>query len=230
MDDISIRLLDVLFDLCDVENYVIVEKEDLTSRISDYAFETDEITELLEALSADGLIDLKYADNEEFCVAMKTKGRALIKQSRERLQKLIEADGAALKREATSSDDALSAKEGERTSEEDKPLSSSALREDPISPEPTASREELLRVRREMRRERARAESSAPRQEESARGFTASSALSRGYAVRSSADREEGKPARADKRTFLYAFLGAAAGALLINVIFLIIFLVKFGG
>ena len=229
MDDISIKILDALFDLVDGENYVIVEKSDITSRISDYVFETDEITEILESLSADGLIDLKYADNEEFCVAMKTKGRALIRQSRDRLQKLIDADSAAIQRENIVIESALSSREEDRSisfAEEDKPSVEPARDE---SPERPANREELLRVHREMRRERERmmAETESARREGAPREYS-TAPLSRGYAVHVSTEGEEKKSPRADKRSFLYGFLGAAAGALLINVIFLIIFLVKF--
>lgn len=89
MDDISIKILDSLFDLCDGENFVILDAQDLTSRIPDCALAPDELVEIIETLDADELIDLRYADEEEFCVAMKTKGRALIKQIRDRLQKVV---------------------------------------------------------------------------------------------------------------------------------------------
>lgn len=89
MNDISIKVMDALFDLCEGEGYRILEAEEITSRISYHTFQPDELTEILEVLVADGLIDLKYADNEEYCVAMRTKGRALIKQSRERLAQIV---------------------------------------------------------------------------------------------------------------------------------------------
>ena len=91
MDDITVKVLDTLYDLCDGENFVILDEEDLTSRLDFYAFKPDEITEILEALDANGLIDLKYADEKEYCVAMRTKGRSLIKQARDRFQKETEA-------------------------------------------------------------------------------------------------------------------------------------------
>ena len=52
MENLSIKILDSLFDLCDGENFVILEKEDLTSHISFHEFAADELTEILEALEA----------------------------------------------------------------------------------------------------------------------------------------------------------------------------------
>ena len=89
MENLSIKILDALFDLCEGENYVILDQEDIVASFPEHSFETDELTEILESLTVEGFIDLKYADNTEFCVAMRTKGRTLIKQSREKLQNIL---------------------------------------------------------------------------------------------------------------------------------------------
>ena len=89
MENLSIKVLDALFDLCEGENYVILDKEDIVKSFPEHPFETDELTEILESLTVEGFIDLKYADNTEYCVAMRTKGRTLIKQSREKLQHIL---------------------------------------------------------------------------------------------------------------------------------------------
>lgn len=214
MDDISIRLLDILFDLCEGENYVILEKEDLTSRISGYDFAPDELTEILEALAVEGFIDLKYADNQEFCVLMKTKGRAFIKQSRERLQRLIEEDSSAVQTSLLPEGSAEEAPESVR--------SAGAGAAD-------ASRniEELRRVRREVHRERERVSANAHSYGDAGEDISAVNPLARGYAVRPSTD-PEGDAKQWNKKVILAAFAGGAAGALLINLIFLILFLVKF--
>ena len=245
MDDISIKILDALFDLCDGENFVILEKDDLTSRISFHEFATDELTEILEALSADGLIDLKYADNHEFCVAMKTKGRSLIKQSRDRLQRLIEENPEVVRyreemraaEEDRQEQDALrEEKEMLLRKQEDKLAEARANLEEAVSPEEkAASKEELRRVKADIRREREHVADLDDRiraagEREAIHTAAPLPNLARGYsphADRANAEEEEYKRKQRDKKVFLAALVGGAVGALIMNVIFLIVYFVK---
>jgi len=244
MDDISIKILDTLFDLCEGENYAILEKDELISRASYHNFAADELTEILEALSADGLIDLKYADNREFCVAMKTKGRSLIKQSRERLQRLIEENPeiAQLKEEeriAEENRQEREALEEERErilrEHEDKLAEAKINLDEAISPaDKAASKEELRRVKRDIRRDRERVADldEQIREADERERTTPTHNLARGYSVHASGEKENrnsGRDRRRDKKLILAAFVGSAVGAAIINIIFLIIFLVKFG-
>ena len=242
MDDISIKILDALFDLCEGENFVILDREDLTSRISYHDFAADELTEILEALAVDGFIDLKYADNTEFCVAMKTKGRTLIKQSRDRLQKLIDENPEVVQyreevRAAEEDRKERQALEEEREKllrrQEDKLAEARANLEGAISPADKAiGREELRRVRQDIRKERERVAElddkirEADERESSRR--TGLPNLAKGYAVHPSGPDAGAKEERKDRKTMLYAGIGAAIGAFVINLIFLIIYLVLF--
>lgn len=242
MDDISIKILDALFDLCEGENYVILEKADLTDRISYHDFGVDEMTEILESLSADGLIDLKYADNEEFCVAMKTKGRSLIKQSRERLQKLIEENPEVVqyREEIRAAEEDRQEKESLREErerllrrQEDELAKARASVEEALTAEDrAASKEELRRVKKNIRREREQVASLDDRIREAGvrerSHDTTVPNLARGYAVHATGEGPSGQTKRADRKTVFFAFLGGATGALIVNLIFMIIYLVKF--
>lgn len=197
MDDISVKVLDTLFDLCDGENYVILDEEDLTSRLSFYTFSPAEVTEILEALGANGFIDLKYAAEKEYCVAMRTKGRSLIKQARDRLQKSVEsveasASGETVPNVSYTVSAPISEQEEGRT--EKRTIGLADVQESFLDatdfPLVEPSRQEVV---------------VAPRREE-----------------------EEKKGM--DWKPFLPAFVGAAVGALLINLIFLVVFFIKFGG
>ena len=188
MDDILIKILDALFDMCDGENYVILDAQDLFQRISDYSFAPGELNECLEALGAEGLVDLRYADDNEFCVSMKSKGRSLIKQYRDRLQRAVNGEGSVL----PSYSDAPFAEDPMQSAS---PLS---MGQSPIGRVPRFSSDYQTRSRSEEARPR-----------------------------RDSDEEEEKKPQLpADKKVLLFAFLGAAAGAFLVNLIWLILFLV----
>ena len=189
MDDISIKILDALFDMCEGENYAILDVRDLTDRIPDYVFEPDELNEILETLHAEELLDLKYADETEICVALKMKGRSLIKQLRDRLQKAVANVEAA-----TASDEAASVDSENGESRADEP---SARVEKPIR-----RRDRTLEYEQRTRS----VESVGPRP----------------VAPR---DEEEEKKMPLEKKVILFASLGAAAGAVIVNLIWLILFL-----
>ena len=220
MDEISIKLLDALFDLCEGESYVILEKEELTSRISYYNFAADELTEILEALSVEGFIDLKYADNREFCVAMRTKGRTLIKQARERMQRMAETDTDTAEEIVPSSS---FSEEIPLFDHELEPHSAAPIPESAPASEPLKQEDVPVRPRTSRRNATNR-----PR-EDSDRDYVAPN-LARGYAAQASLEESEEKNKRKEKKMIVAAALGAAAGSLLINLIFLIIFFVKFAG
>lgn len=225
MDDISIKLLDTLFDLCDGENYVILEKSEVTSRISDYDFGVDELTEIFEALSVEGFIDLKYSDNQEFCVAMKTKGRTFIKQARERMQHLEEEGEDSLL--AEQEQEAI-----EPTFAESSVLINREKASRPVEPiaDPAPVRERVSRKEEAPVRPRSSRRTAADRMKENADRDYVAPNLARGYAVQASLEESEEKNSRKEKKMIVAAALGAAAGSLLINLIFLVIFFVKFTG
>ena len=199
MDDISIKILDALFDLCDGENFVILDAQDLTARIPDYTFEPNELVEIFETLDADDLLDLRYADENEFCVAMKTKGRALIKQFRDRLQKMVATTEAAN----------VSAPTDEVPPEGDSeaPAANSAA----TSAAPTRAAAPVRHVREKSSFEYEQRTRSAgeprPRPDERR-------------------EEEEDKPSKlpAEKKVLLFAAIGGAAGALIVNLIFLVVY------
>ena len=193
MDDISIKILDALFDLCDGENYVILDVQDVTARIPDYAFEEEELTEILEALAAEGFIDLRYADESEFCVSMRTKGRSLIKQLRDRLQKVVER-----------------VEESASHVEDGAPVPPS----DPAEEQPAST--EKMRAERPVHRTRQSSFDYEQRTRSTPQEMR----------PRPVEDREEEeKKFPLEKKIVLLAFAGAAAGALFINLVWLILYL-----
>ncbi|GEM_PF-3355681 len=239
MNDVSIKVLDALFDLCEGEGYSILEAEEITSRISYYEFAKDELTEILEALVADGLIDLKYADNKEFCVAMRTKGRTLIKQSRERLSKLIEEDPelATYREEKRAAEaDQREKRALEEEKERLKKEREERLRLAHESFIAADGREEKLEKKQELevakeksKEEEKKIEELEARideveQREKSRSF---SHYTRGFYETQNAPAESVHKDPKNAKTFLFALLGAAVGAAIINLIFLIIILVK---
>ena len=209
MENLSIKILDALFDLCEGENYVILDQEDIVASFPEHSFETDELTEILESLTVEGFIDLKYADNTEFCVAMRTKGRTLIKQSREKLQAILREDNVI---------------EGEGGSGvEGAPVIESVVDEPTVAPRPPRPIRTAERRRRTM---------PLTVEEEPSLGdghFTDSGKLSRGY-TKPDRDAEEKANKTRERRTFLAAMIGAAVGSLLMDLIFLVIILIKVTG
>ena len=192
MDDISIKILDALFDLCDGENYVILDVQDLTCRLPDYTFQPDELDEILETLSAEELVDLKYSDENEICLAMKMKGRSLIKQLRDRLQKVA------------------SSVEGSYSSSETQ--DATVVEADTVSAGESVHAEIPIRLHREpsFGYEKRPRPSDAPRPPRPS----------------DKSEEEEEKKMPAEKKLLLFSFLGAAAGAAIINLIWLILFFV----
>ena len=211
MENLSVKILDALFDLCEGENYVILDKEDIIADFPDHDFETDELTEILEALTVEGFIDLKYADNTEYCVAMKTKGRTLIKQSREKLQRMLHESSAA------TADDVI-----DMTPSED---IAGTLSDEPVPPSTNRSSE--------RRRPRV---SSAPEPVSDALEppvdghFPDSGKLSRGYNAFENEEVLEERQKRRERRTFVAAVAGAAVGSIIIDLILLVIILIKLKG
>ena len=188
MDDISIKILDALFDLCDGENYVILDVQDLTCRLPDYDFQEGELDEILETLDAEELIVLKYADESEICLAMKMKGRSLIKQLRDRLQKVVaNVEATTVPTDAPVADTS------------DAPVGESTRVETPIR----------LRSTRVSGYDQRKRPTDAPRPRPADKG-----------------EEEEEKKMPLDKKVVLFATLGAAAGAAIVNVIWLILFLI----
>ena len=243
MDNISIKLLDALFDLCEGESYTILEADEMTARIPEHSFRPDELTEIMEGFVADGLVDLKYADNKEFCVAMRTKGRSLIKQSRDRLRKLIDEDPdvIAYREEVKAAEEdreEILALQEEKTrilrTQEDKLSEAQRSLEAATTKEERAEKkEELHRVREENKQGQAtisdindriavaevREKSHTTVLPELARGFRAET---------SPIPPKETKPRARSGRAFLGALIGAALGAAVVNIIFWILFLVKY--
>lgn len=205
MENLSIKLLDALFDLCDGENYAILDTDDLSAASPDLVFESEELTEILQSLAVEGFIDLKYADGADFCVAMKTKGRTLIKQSREKLQQILQENALH---------DAPDMIEGEGTTNAElradepanatQPQRRKPQRRQPVS---VASDDDLLSA--DPTEKEMRLEDYAP--------------------VESEEDKEKKEKSRV-RRTFLGALLGALAGSLVMDLIFLVILLVTLRG
>ncbi|HCJ01484.1 MAG TPA: hypothetical protein DIC18_01220 [Clostridiales bacterium] len=222
MNDISIRVLDALFDVCEGEGYTILEKGELTSHFSNYDFAPDELIEILQSLSVAGFIDLKYADTQEFCVAMKTKGRSFIKQSREKLQQLTETNSETLQY-----DNAI-LQEMEDPEEEVAPQVRPAPEEEGFSfeVEPEAQPEK----KQNHHKERPAKETDIYDYYERNPRAGSSPNLARGYAVQASMEAAEDKSKRRERKMILAACLGAAAGSLLMDLVFLIVFLLKFAG
>lgn len=185
MDDISIKILDALFDLCDGENYVILDVQELTCRLPDYVFQEGELDEILETLDAEELIDLKYSDENEICLAMKMKGRSLIKQLRDRLQRVVSnVEGTVVSSDAPVAESS------------DVPEGENVRAEMPIRLHSRSAYEQRKRP------------TDAPRPRPAEKG-----------------EDEEEKKLPLDKKVVLFSFLGAAAGAAIVNVIWLILFL-----
>ena len=199
MDDISIKILDALFDLCDGENFVILDAQDLTARIPDYTFEPNELVEIFETLDADDLLDLRYADENEFCVAMKTKGRALIKQFRDRLQKMVATTEAAN----------VSAPTDEVPPEGDHEAPAANSAATPATPVRVAAPVKRVREKSSFEYEQRTRSAGEPRPRPAERR-----------------EEEEDKPSKlpAEKKVLLFAAIGGAAGALIVNLIFLIVY------
>ena len=206
MENLSIKILDALFDLCEGENYVILDKEDIVKSFTDHTFETDELTEILESLTVEGFIDLKYADNTEYCVAMRTKGRTLIKQSREKLQHILNENPVI---------------EGESG-----PAPIEAVAEDPVVEFPPRPEHRTPRHRQPM--------PIPPEVEEEISvlddgHFTDSGKLSRGYTMPDRDGLRRAAKTR-ERRAFLAAMIGGAVGSVLMGLIFLVVILIKFTG
>lgn len=210
MENISIKVLDALFDLCDGDNYVILDRQDFLARIADHTFATDELTEILESLAVDAFIDLKYADNQEFCIAMKTKGRTLIKQAREKMQHILRETPA---RAAAPKAEEMPFVDGQAPTEQDLsdasiPMSGSTVLDDYVS-NPDGKY------------------ASAPISGERDPHYYDSNRQARGYAVPPSSEDQEKDPKRIERGAFLWGAIGAAVGAFVINLIFLIIILAR---
>ncbi|MBQ7712721.1 MAG: hypothetical protein IJT69_02760 [Clostridia bacterium] len=199
MDDISIKILDALFDLCDGENFVILDAQDLTARIPDYTFEPNELVEIFETLDADDLLDLRYADENEFCVAMKTKGRALIKQFRDRLQKMVATTEAAN----------VSAPTDEVPPEGDSAAPAANPAVDPTVSVRAATPVKRVHEKSSFEYEQRTRSAGEPHPRPDERH-----------------EEEEDKPSKlpAEKKVLLFAAIGGAAGALIVNLIFLIVY------
>jgi len=214
MENLSIKILDALFDLCEGENYVILDKEDIVASFPEHSFETDELTEILESLTVEGFIDLKYADNTEYCVAMRTKGRTLIKQSREKLQSILRDNVVA-----SGEDDVIEAEGGTSPVE-------AAYRavEDTIPPAFARTSERRTSHRRVQ----------APLSSEEG-GYSISDGnypdrgkLSRGFDAMPERDEAVQKAAKVrERRVFLAAMIGSAVGSIVMDLIFLVVFLIK---
>ena len=243
MDDIAIKILDTLFDLCEGESYAILDEEEITSRVSAHNFAPDELTEILESFSADGLTDLKYAENKVYCIAMRTKGRSLIKQSRDRLQRLIDENPevVAYRQEvrAAAEDraekEALEEEKARLLREQKEKLAEAQGSVDSASTkkERASKKAELARVREENKQGQARVEEleekiAAAEERERSRN-TVLPNLARGYRSEANPVPPSGKTKIVRSgRTFVAALIGSAIGAAVVNVIFWIIFLVKY--
>ena len=245
MENISIKLLDALFDLCEGESYVILDKADFVARFSDYDFATDELTEILESLSSEGFIDLKYADNQEFCLSMKTKGRTLVKQTRERLQRMMEENAAVqqVQNDPDVVDDDKTVKEALRMDRNwggfdtsDKLSDKTVPPLEPIvvdsaedsAPEPEILQAPVVTKQKPAGGQRRSVGSSVPRDfSDEQTHFSDSSKFTRGYAAAPAAEEDPAAAIRREKKVFWAGFLGAATAALIINLIFLIIILIK---
>lgn len=201
MENLSIKILDVLFDLCDGDNYVILDIEDITASFPEVSLSADELNEILESLAVEGFIDLKYAEETEYCVAMRTKGRTLIKQSREKLQHILQESPEVIEGEGVVTTDAsegastAAAPAPKKTKRPGRVVTSSSESYTPVPP---------------------RSEGSSSRLEE--------------FRPVETEEEVEKKEKAKDRRSFLAALLGAAAGTLLMDLIFLVIIAVKFGG
>lgn len=243
MDDIAIKILDTLFDLCEGEGYAILEEDEITSRISGHTFGPDELTEILESFSADGLADLKYAENRVYCIAMHTKGRNLIKQYRERLQRLIDEnpeviayrDGIRAAQEDRAEREALEEERARLIREQERRLAEAqdSVEHASTSEERETSQAELARVQEENKEGQARVEEideriAAAEERERSRNTTLPS-LARGYQAEATPVPPTTKtPSVRPNRAFFAALIGSAIGAAVVNVIFWIIFLLKY--
>lgn len=206
MENLSIKLLDALFDLCDGDNYAILDTDDLVAVSPELVFNAEELTEILQSLAVEGFIDLKYADGTDFCVAMKTKGRTLIKQSREKLHYIMQDNPVA---------EAPEIIEGEGTTDAELRHEESPVRAAP-TPKQKPRRREPVSVTSDE-------ESLSAGRSEKAHNLE-------DYApVETEEDKEKKEKSRV-RRVFLGALLGAAAGSLIMDLIFLVIMLVKLRG
>ena len=243
MNDIAIKILDTLFDLCDGENYAILEADEITSRIYGHEFGTDELTEILESFVADGLVDMKYSDNREYCVAMRTKGRALIKQSRDRLRTLIDENPeiVAYREEVKAAEEdraeriALEEERARILREQQDKLSEAkeSLNAASTKEEKAEKKEQLQRVKEENKEGQAVVQdlnekiAAAETREKSHN--TVLPNLARGYQAQATPTPPREKKTRPHvDRTFLAALIGSAAGAAIVNLIFWIIYVVKY--
>ena len=244
MENISIKLLDALFDLCEGESYTILDKADFVARFSDYDFATDELTEILEALSSEGFIDLKYADNQEFCLSMKTKGRTLVKQTRDRLQRMMEENAAVqqVQNEPDVADEEKTVKDALRVDRNWGGFDSSDKLSDKTVPPPEpivvppsvdpVPEQEILQApvvnkTRPATPRRPLGSSVPSGLTDGQTHFSDSSKFTRGYRAAASSEEDPAVIKRREKKMFWSGFLGAGLASILIDVIFLIIFLIK---
>ena len=226
MENISVKILDILFDLCEGENYAILDQEDIVARIPGYEFEPDEISETLEALAVEGFIDLKYADNTEYCIAMRTKGRALIKQSREKFQRIMHDTHVA------NNDNVIDMNgSGVIDIPTDEPASPAPKRDPERRSKPRAAtpqREERADDYLTPPAEDRYADQSAHYSDQGNRFGDSGNRLS-DIDLYEKEKKETELQKRRELRTLLAALIGSAAGALIINLIMLvIIILIKF--
>lgn len=235
MNDISIKVLSALYDLCDDDSYKILDADDITAKLSDAEISMDELTEVIENFAADGMLELKYADNAEYCLALRTKGRNLVKQSRDRLNKLEEEAQLRIMEEATTKSEAemrlaLLESEKERLRvemEADLQTAKQAVAEAKSRAEKLAAQKELKQIKEVTSKKEVQVSNIETQIAEFVQPTPAAPDLTKGYQVNGIVSTNTISQKQM-KKLFWTAFCGAAIGAILVNLVFAIIFFANY--
>lgn len=235
MNDISIKVLSAIYDLCDDDSYKILDVDDIAARLSGDEISVDELTEVIENFAVDGMLELKYADNAEYCLALRTKGRNLVKQSRDRLNKLEKetqlraAEEANLKAEAEKRLAVLES-EKERLREEvevDLQTAKQAVAEAKSRAEKLAAQKELKQIKEVTSKKVEQVNNIETQIAEFVQPTESLPDLTKGFQVNGIGSSNT-ITQKQIKKLFWTAFCGAAIGAILVNLVFAIIFFVKY--
>lgn len=89
MNDLSFEILNIIFDFCPDDSYKILDVNDIILALPEgIECDIDKLFQVVEDLTTEGSILLKYRDEEDICLAIAVKGRRIVKKERETRVKL----------------------------------------------------------------------------------------------------------------------------------------------
>ena len=75
LDTLSTQLLEKINDVCFDGNYKVLEKSDLINSMSKHNIDVNSLENILKHLQARDFVNIKYSDEEVYCLALMPKGR-----------------------------------------------------------------------------------------------------------------------------------------------------------